>query len=166
MFRKDSTSNESDGYARIAELGTPMMIRFTALFALLLLSASGAGAQKLANSGLVVTGSVHKVEAKCFEGKPVIAVSLSFQIRNDNVTPVILFGGWSISTVKFTFVSTKPGSSSETTVAAKVVEYNPNLENPFGPATKDDFDPDYDWVWKPEEREAPEPIHAGGYRER
>src|SRR5215216_5376430 len=100
-----------------------MMIRFAVVFALLLLSADGAGAQRLANSGLVLTGSVHKVEATCLEGKPVFAISVSLQTRNDNLTPVILFGGWSISTMKFNFIATKPGASSETVVAADVVEY-------------------------------------------
>lgn len=143
-----------------------MMTRVTILFAFLLLSAFSAGAQALANHGLVVTGSVHKVEAKCEQGRPFIAVTLSLQARNDSATPVILIGGWSISTVKFNFVTTKPGSSAESVVAADVLEYNPYRADPFGPGTVNDYDPDAGWAKNPERQKAPEPIPPGGYRER
>jgi hypothetical protein len=143
-----------------------MMTRFTILFAFILLPALSAGAQRLANHGLVVTGSVHKVEAKCEQGRPVIAVTLSLQTRNDSPRPIILIGGWSISTVKFNLITTKPGGSAESFVAADVLEYNPYREDPFGPGTPNDYDPDAEWVKNPERRKAPEPIPPGGYSER
>ena len=66
MFREDSTSNQTDGYVRIARQGTVIIKRFAFVFSLLMVVApSGVRAQKLENHGLVVTGSVHKVEAKC-----------------------------------------------------------------------------------------------------
>ena len=141
------------------------MRRFAILLALLFFPALSTESQKLGGHGLVTTASVRKVEAKCLEGKPVIAVSLSLQHRNDSSKPIILISGWSISTVKFSFITTKPGASAETIVPADVVEYNPNRENPFGPETKYDFDPDAGWVKDPESRKAPAPIPPGGYRE-
>ena len=141
------------------------MNRFTIVLALFLLSVTGARPQKLANHGLVITGSVHKVEATCFEGKPVIAVSLSLQTRNDSATPLILISGWSITTVRFNFVTTKPGASVATYLEANVVEYNPYREDPFGPGTPGDYDPDAKWMDKPERLKAPDPIPPDGYWE-
>jgi hypothetical protein len=62
------------------------------------------------NHGLVVTGSVHKVEAKCEEGKPLFAVHLSLQIRNDSASPLVFIGGPGISTDNFNFYYHSPGS--------------------------------------------------------
>ena len=141
------------------------MKRFQVLFLLLLLFVLDSRAQKLENYGLVTTGSVRKTEAKCLDGKPIIAVSLSLQNRNDSSKPILLISGWSISTVKFNFITTKPGASAETFVAADVLEYNPYWENPFRPETKDDYDPDASWATARESRTAPEPIPPGGYKE-
>lgn len=141
------------------------MHRFAILLALIFFPVLNAESQKLGEHGLVTTASVRKVEAKCVEGKPVISVSLSLQNRNDSSKPILLISGWSISTVKFNFITTKPGAGAESVVAADVVEYNPNWEKPFGPRAIDDYEPEANWVRDPESRKAPEPIPPGGYRE-
>jgi hypothetical protein len=124
-------------------------------------------AQKLENHGLVVTGSVHKVEAKCEEGKPLFAVHLSLQIRNDSASPLVFIGGPGISTDNFNFITTRPGSSKETLLAAKVLRYNPYQEDPFGPGgSPSDYDPYASLVKNPERWEDPEPLIPGGYWER
>jgi hypothetical protein len=142
------------------------MKRFAIVLSLLLFAASGIRAQKLENHGLVVTGSVHKVEAKCQEGKPLFAVHISLQIRNDSPKPLIFFGWFGVSTETFNFVSTLPGSTNRTVVAAEVVRYNPYQEDPFGPGSPDDYDPYASLVANPKGWEAPEPLAPGGYLER
>jgi len=142
-----------------------MTNRFALLFASLLLSVLTVTAQRLDNHGLVVTGSVQKVEAKCFQGKPFVAVTLSLQTRNDSPEPLILISGYTIFNLKFNFITTKPGASAETVVAGNLVEYNPYQEDPWGPPTANDFDPDAKWVKDPEQREAAEPIMPGRYLE-
>jgi hypothetical protein len=142
------------------------MNRLNLLFALLLLSASVICAQEQSNHGLVVTGSVQRVEAKCVEGKPVTEVLISLQHRNGSATPLLLIGGWGISSVKFNFESTRLGAAQETVVAASVARYNPNQEDPFGPGTSNDYDPIAGLVSHPERWEEPDPLAPGGYWER
>jgi len=144
-----------------------MMKRFAVAFLLLVLSALGLRAQRLENHGLIVTGSVHKVEAKCEEGKPLFAVTLSLQIRNDSETPLVLIGGYGISNDAFNFLTTRPGSRKQTVVAASVLRYNPYQEDPFGPAgSPGDYDPYASLAAHPERWEDPEPLPPGGYWER
>ena len=142
-----------------------MIIRLTIIFVILFHAALSIEAQKLDNHGLVVTGSVHKVDAKCFEGKPFIAVTLSLQTRNDSPDPIILISGWNILSLKFNFITTKPGASAETVVAGSLVKYNPYQDDPWGRPTPNDFDPDAQWVQNSESRKAPDPIPPGGYLE-
>ena len=146
-------------------LRTLMTNRFTLLCVSLLVSVLTVTAQRPDNHGLVVTGSVQKVEAKCLEGKQFIAVTLSLQTRNDSPDPIILISGMNIFDLKLNFITTKPGASEETVVAGNLVEYNPYQENPWGPPTVNDFDPDASWVKDPERREAPTPIMPGRYAE-
>ena len=141
------------------------MIRLTILFLILILSALAVPAQNWDNHGLVVTGSVVKVQAQCVEGQPFVALTLSLQIRNDSPDPIILISGWTITNTKLNFITTKPGAVAETVVAGNLVWYNPNQENPWGASTPNDYDPDAKWVKNPESKVAPEPIPAGGYRE-
>src|SRR5687767_9132441 len=136
------------------------------LFTLLLLSVSVVFAQEQSNHGLVVTGSVQRVEAKCVEGKPVTEVLLSLQHRNSGATPLVFIEGWGISTIKFNFVSTRPGAARETVVVSNVAKYNTYQDDPFGPSTADDFDPVAELVQHPERWEAPTPLAPGGYWER
>jgi len=138
-----------------------MMRRLTILSVILTLSSLTVGAQKLENHGLVVTGSVVKVEAQCVEGQPFVALTISLQTRNDTSAPIILLDG----NIKLNFITTKPGASAETTVAGKLVWYKPYLENPWGSPGPNDYDPDAKWMRNPESIGAPEPIPAGGYRE-
>ena len=166
MFRKDSTSIQCDGYVRIAGFDRTLIMRqLTILLMLLAFSAWSVGAQKLDNHGLVVTGAVVKIEAQCVEGQPFVALTLSLQIRNDSPDPLILISGSTITNTKLNFITTKPGASAETVVAGNLVWYNPHQENPWGPPSANDYDPDANWVKNHESRVAPEPIPPGGYRE-
>ena len=112
MFREDSTSNQTDGYARMPASRTLMTNRFTLLFVSLLVSVLTVTAQRPENHGLVVTGSVHKVEARCFEGKQFVAVTLSLQTRNDSPEPIILISGMTIFDLKLNFITTKKWTTS------------------------------------------------------
>jgi len=143
------------------------MTRFAFVFLLLIVSASGMRAQKLENHGLVVTGSVHTVEAKCEEGRPLFAVHLSLQIRNDGATPLVFIGGPGISTESFNFITTGLGSSKDTFVAANVLHYNQYQADPFGPGgSPGDYDPIASLAAHPERWEDPEALIPGGYWER
>ena len=72
------------------------------------------------------------------------------------ITPSYFF------TTKVNFVADKLGDPTERIVSADVVKYNPYLENPYGPASKDDYDPFPSFI---SAAEPPFTIAPGGYWE-
>ena len=135
------------------------------ILALLLLSYSMTSAQKLANDGLVITGSVQGIRTKCVDGKPLMEIQLYMQFRNDGVEPLIRIGSLNFFTTKVSYVADKLGDSAHTIVPADIVRYNPYSENPFGPASADDYDPFPYFVDNLDKSEPLSTISPGGYWE-
>lgn len=140
------------------------------ILAVILFGASIVFAQKLGNHGLVITGSVQGVEIRCLNGKPVMQVRLYIQLRNDGETRLLLVRPSFFFTKKVNFVADKLGDPTVRTVPAEVVTYNPYLENPFGTATIEDYDPFPSYISQLDAREPPVEtlmvrIDPGGYHE-
>jgi hypothetical protein len=146
------------------------MKRIVLSLAVILFGVSVICAQKPANHGLVITGSVQGIEKKCVNGKPVIQLRLYMQFRNDGETRLLLIRPSFFFTKKVNFVADKLGDPTVRTVPADVVTYNPYLENPFGTATIEDYDPFPSYI---SQLDALEPsvetlmvrIDPGGYHE-
>jgi len=138
--------------------------------AIILLSVSVNCAQKLADHGLVITGSVQGVEAVCLKGKAVMQVRVYMQFRNDSDSRLLLIKPTFFFTKKINFVADKLGGTADRIVAADVVTYNPYLTDPFGTATSDDYDYFPSFI---AQLDKPEPplndlivgIEPGGYHE-
>lgn len=99
-----------------------------------------ASAQKPANHGLVLTGSVQKIETLCLDGMPAVSIGLYMQFRNDGQVPLLLIIPPYFVPRRVNFSSEKVGDPTKKVVAGEVVTYDPHLINPFGSPSPDDYD--------------------------
>ncbi len=158
--------NPNLSHIYVLELGIKgivnQMKRFNLLLSLFLVLYFPVIAQKLENHGLVISGSVSGVETECLAGKPFMRVRLFMQFRNDGNVPLFLIMPSPAFNRRVHFTGDKLGESH---VSAKVLQYNPYFDNPFGPATKDDFDPFPGYLDRLITGERPMEIFQGRYGE-
>lgn len=105
------------------------------LLLLILLALPSLG-QKHQDLGLILGGSVVGIGAQCINRKTVPYVAVYFQFRNDGNETLLFIPPtlWSDRALIY------PGKSGES-LRAPSYRYNYYLSNPFGTATKDDYDP-------------------------
>lgn len=148
-----------------------VMKKISLVLAVLLSGVFTLSAQKLANDGLVLTGSVQGIETLCLDGKPAASVGLYMQFRNDSEVPLLLIIPPYFVPHRVNFSSEKVGDPTKKVVAGEVVTYDPHLINPFGSRSPDDYDAFLSFV---ADFNKPEPpilksvikLEPGGYHER
>jgi hypothetical protein len=94
-----------------------------------------------------------------------MSVGLFIQFRNDGEVPLLLIRPTFLFTTKVNFISNEPGNPVDKIVSADLLRYNPYLENPYGPASRDDYDPFPSFVKKLDVPEPPFILASGGYLE-
>lgn len=93
-------------------------------------------------SKLVLTGSVVKTGVRCINDKPVAEIITYFQFRNDgDETLLLIMPAAPLLETKLEFADSSRGSGKRSTFSVNSFVYNPYLENPFGKATVEDYDP-------------------------
>jgi hypothetical protein len=111
------------------------------LIALILIAAFSVSAQKLANHGLVLTGSVVGLDTKCINGKPTPQIHLYMQFRNNGDIPLILNPPSWVFDKKIEFAGGVGSDPTRRLASASTFRFNPYLDNPFGSPKRDDYDP-------------------------
>jgi hypothetical protein len=116
------------------------MKKISMILAVLLSGVFTLSAQKLANDGLVLTGSVQGIEADCVNREIFYEVRLYMQFRNDGNTALILIEPSFFFSPKISFTNNELGDENEKVVAGDTVRFTPHMDNPWGPDNPGGYD--------------------------
>jgi hypothetical protein len=96
--------------------------------------------QRTAGKSLVLSASVVKIGSTCIDGTPVARIQLYIQFRNDRDSTVLILPPELFFERRVRFANDASGDTQGGTVAVNSLLYDPYLDNPFGPRTRDDYD--------------------------
>jgi hypothetical protein len=132
-----------------------LMKKISMILAVLLSGVFTLSAQKLANDGLVLTGSVQGIEADCVNREIFFVVRLYMQFRNDGDSSLILLPPNSLFEPKINFTTNDVGDPTEKIVEGNMVRYDLHLERPFGRPFRYKYDPFPSFINRLDESEPP-----------
>lgn len=118
-----------------------LILSFSAILLILCASAVVSLPQKHKSHGLVLTGSVGKIGAKCINGKATPEVTIHLQFRNDSDGTILVFAPFWVFTRRIEFINGLIGATDQHVANAETFAFNPYLTDPHGPVREDDFDP-------------------------
>lgn len=100
----------------------------------------------IASGPLFLSGAVIDTKVICVHEKPAVEINLLMQFRNDGNEPLILLEPFYLFETRVLFGDRSENATEKHTTTGDVLTYNPYLDDRFGKATKDDYDPIPDYL--------------------